>query len=489
VDASGNVFVTGFTWTAVAAWDFITLKYEADGTERWTAHYDASLGADRAAAVAVDANGNVLVTGESFGGTTGADFATIKYTGNGARQWVARYDGPFHGADSPTAIRATPEGGAWVTGTSVSATNTDCATVRYAPGGSQEWVDRFNGPGNGPDGGQALTSDAQGNAYVAGYAWASATGYDYLTLKYSPQGAQAWSAVYTGAGGGDDLARSIAVTGDGVVYVTGQAGSGGSVTGYATVKYASAGAALWTARFDGASLGPGGGTALALGPDESVYVTGNVWTASGGQDLGTLRYPPSAPASPGNLAAVVVNSQVSLSWADNSSAESGFKIERKTGAGSFGPLAQVSSGATGYTDSTVTAGGAYSYRVRATSAGGDSEPSNVATVTLPGGIPGKIVVTPKRLSFATVRIGKRKVKKLTIKNTGRGALSGQVTLTSGNFALVTGGGPFVLAPRKSLPLQVSFEPTTAGSEAGAISIQSDDPQRPLITVNLTAKAR
>jgi len=49
---------------------------------------------DAAAAMVVDAAGNVYVTGSSEGSGTGSDYATIKYNAAGAQQWVIRYDGP-----------------------------------------------------------------------------------------------------------------------------------------------------------------------------------------------------------------------------------------------------------------------------------------------------------------------------------------------------------------------------------------------------------
>ncbi len=65
--------------------------------------------------------------------------------------------------------------------------------------------------------------------------------------------------------------------------------------------------------------------------------------------------------------------QLQLSWTDNSNNETGFKIDRKTGtSGTFAQIASVGAGATTYTDSTVTAGTNYCYRVYAFNSAGNS---------------------------------------------------------------------------------------------------------------------
>jgi hypothetical protein len=74
--------------------------------------------------------------------------------------------------------------------------------------------------------------------------------------------------------------------------------------------------------------------------------------------------------------------QLTLTWTDASSNEAGFKIERATGTtGSYGQLATVAAGTTGYVDATVTVGTTYCYRVRAYNSAGESASSNAACAT------------------------------------------------------------------------------------------------------------
>lgn len=45
---------------------------------------------------------------------------------------------------------------------------------------------------------QALAVDSEGNVYVTGYSYGKGTDYDYLTIKYDPQGKRLWEARYLG---------------------------------------------------------------------------------------------------------------------------------------------------------------------------------------------------------------------------------------------------------------------------------------------------
>jgi len=101
--------------------------------------------------------------------------------------WVARYNGPGNGTDYATALAVDSQGNVYVTGVSEgSGTGRDYATIKYDANGTQLWVRRYNGPGNGWDDAFALAVDRQGNVYVTGWSIGSGTGDDYATIKYVP---------------------------------------------------------------------------------------------------------------------------------------------------------------------------------------------------------------------------------------------------------------------------------------------------------------
>ena len=74
---------------------------------------------------------------------------------------------------------------------------------------------------------------------------------------------------------------------------------------------------------------------------------------------------------------VTVGAQLTLSWTDNATNESGYRVERKIGSGgSYAEIAVLGANSTGYTDPNVAASTSYCYRVRAFNTAGVSGYSN-----------------------------------------------------------------------------------------------------------------
>ncbi|HOV98998.1 MAG TPA: SBBP repeat-containing protein, partial [Bacteroidota bacterium] len=197
---------------------------------------------DKVQALAVDNSGNVYVTGYSVGSGTSYDYATVKYNSQGEEQWVARYNGPGNSEDKVQALAVDNSGNVYVTGRSYgSETYDDYATIKYNSQGKEQWVARYNGPGNYFDEAYALAVDNSGNVYVTGYSYGSGTSYDYATVKYNSQGEEHWVARYNGQTNSNDRAYALAIDNSGNVYVTGYSFSGKSSI-YTTIKYSSDGA-------------------------------------------------------------------------------------------------------------------------------------------------------------------------------------------------------------------------------------------------------
>lgn len=97
--------------------------------------------------------------------------------------------------------------------------------------------------------------------------------------------------------------------------------------------------------------------------------------------LGTLTGPSAAPT--GLTATLQPGNRIALSWSDNSTNETGYRIEGSLDAVTFLPRATVGANVTSYTDSSLSAGTNFVYRVRAINTTGASVADTSNAVSTP----------------------------------------------------------------------------------------------------------
>ncbi|HMS34592.1 MAG TPA: SBBP repeat-containing protein [Ignavibacteria bacterium] len=137
VDSLGNVYLTGNSkrTTANGGEDFLTLKYNPSGNLLWERFYNGTYGdGDYANGITVDDNGNAYITGTAFDLNFDFNYMTIKYDTDGTEKWKISYDGGFtHRRDDATAIILDNDGNVVVTGISSRGSNfDDITTVKYS---------------------------------------------------------------------------------------------------------------------------------------------------------------------------------------------------------------------------------------------------------------------------------------------------------------------------------------------------------------------
>jgi hypothetical protein len=97
--------------------------------------------------------------------------------------------------------------------------------------------------------------------------------------------------------------------------------------------------------------------------------------------------PEVVPQTPTSLTGVLVNNQVNLTWVDNSTNEVGFKVERKLSTGSFSVIYTAAANSTSYSDTSVSAGQTYIYRVNSYNGTGSSANyTNEITISIPNAV-------------------------------------------------------------------------------------------------------
>jgi hypothetical protein len=136
VDNSGEAVITGINAYDYPGSTYGTYKLDTNGAYLWTNVYPNSmvLTANVATSIAIDSANNSYVTGYSPGTGSGNDVVTIKYDPNGNQKWLQRYNGPGNGDDESNAIAVDASGNVYVTGYETTAAGgTEIVTIKYSP--------------------------------------------------------------------------------------------------------------------------------------------------------------------------------------------------------------------------------------------------------------------------------------------------------------------------------------------------------------------
>ncbi|MBC8010889.1 MAG: fibronectin type III domain-containing protein, partial [Burkholderiales bacterium] len=119
----------------------------------------------------------------------------------------------------------------------------------------------------------------------------------------------------------------------------------------------------------------------------------------------TVTTPSSAVATPPptNMAGVANSfSEITLTWTENATDETAVVVQRSPdGVADWATIATLAANAATYQDISLTASTTYHYRTYAVAPGGDSVPSNVASVAT-SALPAEVALTPISLPFDDV---------------------------------------------------------------------------------------
>lgn len=141
VDPGGNVYVSGFEDRAELGqgWDIWLRKFDGDGNTLWTRTYNSPAdGWDRGWDVSLDASGNVYVTGHENRTDLGqaSNIWLRKYDPDGNVLWTQSYNSPGNGVDYGYDVAVDADGNVFVTGEVDRydlGQNYNFAVLKYAP--------------------------------------------------------------------------------------------------------------------------------------------------------------------------------------------------------------------------------------------------------------------------------------------------------------------------------------------------------------------
>ncbi|MBS1613796.1 MAG: T9SS type A sorting domain-containing protein, partial [Bacteroidetes bacterium] len=284
-DAS-NVYVLGSVRDSAQSYNYATIKYNSNGDTVWVRKYNNVNESDRAAALDVNASGNVAVTGRTDVNLDDTiaqyDFGTVLYNSAGVQQWATLYNSGGNNVDEPVALTLTATGNVYVSGRSQVAGVDDITTVKYNSTGAQQWAQTYNG-GNGNDRNEAMVVDGNENVYICGRTTASNGSFDGLLIKYNSSGVQQWVKTFNGTGDGEDRFDKILLDVDGNITVAGKTdvdNTAGVNFDYLVIKYDNSGNVLWDTTWAYSPTSDDAATGLASDNDANLYVTGESYTGA-----------------------------------------------------------------------------------------------------------------------------------------------------------------------------------------------------------------
>lgn len=307
VQADGKILLAGEFHNG-SNYDFALVRYNADGSLDTSFGIDgrvtSAIGAasDYGRSVAVQADGKILLAGDSDNGTN-RDFALARYNVDGTLDITFDGDGKLTTAigssnDYGYSVAVQADGKILLGGYSHNGSNWDFALARYNADGTLD-AD-FDGDGKlttaigaGNDRGQSLALQADGKILLGGASW-NGSDWDFALVRYNADGSLDGTfdddgKLTTGITGSTEYVGSVAVQADGKILLGGS--SGGD---FALVRYNADGSL--DASFDGdgkvtTAIGAANdaGNSVAVQADGKIVVGGHSWTGSK-FDFAVVRY-------------------------------------------------------------------------------------------------------------------------------------------------------------------------------------------------------
>ena len=185
LDATGNIYVTGGAVNANTGYDYKTIKLDDNLNVEWTAIYNGADSLDdMGRSIQVDASGYVYVTGYSTTLDEDTNMVTLKYDSAGTIIWTEEYNNSNDSTDKGEALYVDNLGNIYVAGFTHNGSNTDYLTLKYNSSGDLLWKMTYNGPTNHNDKALDICIDNDGYIYVVGQC-EDGDAFKYYTVMYA----------------------------------------------------------------------------------------------------------------------------------------------------------------------------------------------------------------------------------------------------------------------------------------------------------------
>jgi len=270
--ADGNIYIAGMSCDIDTSYDFTVISLISTCNRRWEYRYNGQANEwGEAYSLVYGADGNIYIAGYTTGIGTYSDFTVISLTSAGTQRWVYRYNGPGNGSDGAYSLVYGSDGNIYIAGSSTGiGTYSDFTVISLTSAGTQRWVYRH--PGSVYDYANSLVYGSDGNIYIAGSSFGSGTG-NFTVISLTSTGTERWVNGVNGPGNG---ANSLVYGSDGNIYIAGSSMGSGTAADFTVMSLTSTGNNRWIRQYNGSGNGSGGAFSLVYGSDGNIYVAGGI---------------------------------------------------------------------------------------------------------------------------------------------------------------------------------------------------------------------
>lgn len=234
-----NMLVLGIAQHNAVSYSFCAVNYDTIGNYQGSKTGNADTTAiNQIGGLATDASGNVYIAGSAPVPGQGYDMDIIKLDSYLNIVWDKKFDGGYNLDDFANGIAVNSNGDIIITGyTTQPGHGKNICTLKYYSNGNLAWYQTYDDTSNGDDEANAITLDASDNIYITGYITNQYGNTDYCTIKYDDGGNMIWEIETDGDNHLNDQATNIALSDDGGIVITGESETEAGKYEYYTVKY------------------------------------------------------------------------------------------------------------------------------------------------------------------------------------------------------------------------------------------------------------
>lgn len=285
LDAQGNIFVTGVRQGSTTLADYCTLSISNAGVLVWSQFYDYANSFELAAKIVVKSSGECVVTGGSGNSWNDGDFCSVWYSSTGEQLGVKRTGSLTTYFDQPLDMKRDASDNIYVVGRiNTNGNGEDLKLIKMDEDLNILWSVTKDGYGQN-DLGQSIVLDEIGNIYVAGYFTNPSNRKEACLLKYDSNGEMQWLQTVKSAFDGDALAWKLSYK-EGMIYLAGDIKTELGMDALIIV-YNQDGDFKWTKTIDGGNGGDDSGRHMEVDGENFIYLSGKVDLVEGKKYLDT----------------------------------------------------------------------------------------------------------------------------------------------------------------------------------------------------------